>query len=341
MSAADDRDAVPAAPAFHAGERAMQARAGALERMTQLGPHVLRPFMPEQHRELFEKLPFMLLGALDARRRPWAALLVGAPGFVRTPDAQTLAIGARPLGADALALDLDDGAPVGLLGIEPATRRRNRVNGVVMASHAAGFSVRVQQSFGNCPRYIQAREPRFVETAPGAPVAFDARLPAAARAQIERADTFFIATAAPDAGLPAQATNRGVDVSHRGGKPGFVRVDEEQGRSVLTAPDFVGNFFFNTLGNIAANPRAGLLFVDWTSGDLLALTGAAEVLWDGAELDAFAGAQRLLRLRVDEGRWLPGAVPLRAGAVEYAAQLAETGSWAAAASGVGVMRRHS
>jgi predicted pyridoxine 5'-phosphate oxidase superfamily flavin-nucleotide-binding protein len=305
----------------------MQARAGARERMTQLGPQVMRPFMPDQHRELFGKLPFMLLGALDARRRPWAALLVGAPGFVRTPDAQTLALGARPLGGGALALALDDGAPVGLLGIEPATRRRNRVNGVVMASHAGGFGVRVQQSFGNCPKYIQAREPRFVEAAPRTPVAFDALLPAVARAQIERADTFFIASAAPDAGLPGQAANGGVDVSHRGGKPGFVRVDEAQGRSVLTAPDFVGNFFFNTLGNIAANPRAGLLFVDWTSGDLLALTGTAEVLWDGAELQGFAGVQRLLRLRVDEGRWWPGVVPLRAGAVEYAAQLASTGSW--------------
>ena len=327
MGAADDRDAAPAAAAWHAGERATQARAGALERMAQLGPHVMRPYMPEQHRELFEKLPFMLLGALDARRRPWAALLVGAPGFVRTPDAQTLAIGARPLGADALALDLDDGAPVGLLGIEPATRRRNRVNGVVMASHAAGFGVRVQQSFGNCPKYIQAREPRFVGAAPGAPVAFEALLPPAARAQIERADTFFIASAAADAGQPGQAANGGVDVSHRGGKPGFVRVDGAQGRSVLTAPDFVGNSFFNTLGNIAANPRAGLLFIDWTNGDLLALTGAAEVQWDGAELQSFAGAQRLLKLRVDEGRWLPGVVPLRAEEVDYAAQLGETGSW--------------
>ena len=120
-----------------------------------------------------------------------------------------------------------------------------------------------------------------------------------------------------------------------------MRVDEEQGRTVLTAPDFAATSSSTRSATSPPNPRAGLLFVDLTSGDLLALTGAAEVLWDGAELDAFAGAQRLLRLRVDEGRWWPGIVPLRAGAVEFAAQLAETGSWAAAASGVGVMRRPS
>src|SRR3546814_14766932 len=69
---------------------------------------------------------------------------------------------------------------------------------------------------------------------------------------------------------------QGADVSHRGGRPGFVRVTEDDGRSVLTIPDFSGNQFFNTLGNIAINPRAGLLFVDFATGDLLTLTGRSE-----------------------------------------------------------------
>jgi hypothetical protein len=317
----------PGPSAFHPGEVALQARFGVAEQLGAIGARIMRPAMPDQHRELFEKLPFLVLGALDAGRRPWATVLVGEPGFVRTPDATSLVLGARPLTEGALPLALEPGASVGLLGIEPVTRRRNRVNGVVDASDGASLRVRVQQSFGNCPKYIQAREFQVIAREPAAPSVLGASLSPGAIAMIGRADTFFIATAAPGAGLPGQPPSEGVDVSHRGGKPGFVRVDDEGGALVLTTPDFTGNYFFNTLGNLALDPRAGLLFIDWESGDVLALTGTTEVLWDGPEVRAFAGAQRILRVRVVEARWLPGAMPLRATRVEQASQLAATGSW--------------
>jgi hypothetical protein len=318
------------ASAFHPGEQAMQARAGVAEHMSAIGARVMRPAMPPEHRELFEKLPFVLLGALDAERRPWATVLVGEPGFVRTPDATSLVVGARPLTEGALQLALDPGAPVGLLGIEPSTRRRNRVNGVVGALGGEALRVEVHQSFGNCPKYIQAREFEPVTRTASPPSLLGACLSAEARALIARADTFYIATASPGAGLPEQPPSEGVDVSHRGGKPGFVRIDDVDGATELTTPDFTGNYFFNTLGNLAVDPRAGLLFIDWQSGDVVVLTGTAEVLWEGPEVQAFAGAQRILRVRVAEGRSLPGAMPLRSTRVEFASQLAKTGSWDAA-----------
>ncbi len=316
-------------PAFHRGEQALQARVGLDEQLGMIGARIMRPAMPDEHRQLFEKLPFVLLGALDAERRPWATVLVGRPGFVRTPDATSLVLGARPLTEGALPLSLEPGAAVGLLGIEPATRRRNRVNGLVEASDGASLRVHVGQSFGNCPKYIQARKFEAIAREPATPSVLAASLSPEARALMGRADTFFIASAAPGAGLPGQPPSEGVDVSHRGGKPGFVRVDDDGGATVLTTPDFTGNYFFNTLGNLALDPRAGLLFIDWQTGDVLALTGATEVLWDGAEVKAFAGAQRILRVRVVEGRWLPGAMPLRSTRVEQASQLAATGSWEA------------
>ncbi len=313
--------------AFHPGEQAMQARAGVAEHMSTIGARVMRPAMPAEHRELFEKLPFVLLGALDAERRPWATILVGKPGFVRTPDATSLVLGSSPLTEGALQLALDPGSPVGLLGIEPSTRRRNRVNGVVAAAGEGTLSIHVRQSFGNCPKYIQARDFEAVTTTASPPSVLGAGLSEQALALIARADTFFIATASAGAALPDQASSEGVDVSHRGGKPGFIRVDADGGSTVLTTPDFTGNYFFNTLGNLAVDPRAGLLFIDWQSGDVLVLTGAAEVSWEGPEVEAFAGAQRILRVRVAEGRWLPGAMPLRSARVEFASQLAATGSW--------------
>ncbi len=332
--AAASRPALPGAPGerspFHEGEQALQARVGMRERMEQVGRRTIRDFMPDQHRELFEKLPFLLAGSLDAQRRPWASVLVGHPGFIATSDARTMRVEARPGFGDPLAANLRAGARIGLLGIQPETRRRNRANGVVTASDVRGFTVHIEQSFGNCPKYIQARRPEFIAepSSVGAPRPVRrerALLSPDAAALASRADTFFIATASADsdASDPAQ----GVDVSHRGGRPGFVRVREEDGRTVLTIPDFAGNLHFNTFGNIAIHPRAGLLFPDFDSGDVLSLTGDAEVVWNGNEVASFAGAQRLLRVVVEEGAFIANAVPLRWTEAEPAPQLAGTGTW--------------
>ncbi|MGO4390428.1 pyridoxamine 5'-phosphate oxidase family protein [Variovorax sp. M-6] len=312
---------------WHEGERALQARAGVRERMAALGPRVIRDHMPDQHRSFFAQLPFLVAGSLDGSLQPWASVLAAPPGFARSPDPQCLRIDALPLAGDPLAAALVSGAPIGLLGIEPHTRRRNRMNGVVEAVDASGFSVEVLQSFGNCPKYIQAREPVFVDGAPvgAAPQRAD-RLDAAARRLVGQADTFFIATAHPSAGHTDAA--QGVDVSHRGGRPGFVRLG---GEGTLTVPDFVGNAFFNTLGNIAVNPRAGLLFIDFERGDLLQLAVTAEVVWEGPELAVYEGAERLLRMQVVSALYRPAALPLRWGRAQQSPYLDATGRWPEAA----------
>lgn len=318
---------------FHAGEHAMQAHAGMGERMDEIGRLIIRDHMPEQHSELFEKLPFMIVGSLDAAQQPWASIVIGQPGFVQTPDSQRLVLRGHVAASDPLRSNLAVGAPLGMLGIEPQTRRRNRVNGVVTRLDADGFEVRVAQSFGNCPKYIQAREPSWSSAPETMAETRDAQeegalLSAQAVQMIEVADTFFIASASAHAARATPGTaGEGVDVSHRGGKPGFVRVTQEGVQSVLTVPDFIGNFLFNTLGNLLAYPSAGLLFVDFDGGDLLWLQAQAEVVLQGPELDAFAGAQRLLRLKVTGGRRVAQAVPLRWSAPQPASQLAATGAW--------------
>jgi predicted pyridoxine 5'-phosphate oxidase superfamily flavin-nucleotide-binding protein len=313
------------APLFHAGELAVQQRAGTRALVDGFAPRMLRDEMPLQHQQFFAQLPTLFVGSLDALRRPWASVLAGAPGFIDAQDARHLRIRAPRDAADPLSRHLAVGDPIGLLGLEPHTRRRNRLNGTVTQLDARHIDVQVDQSFGNCPQYIQAREPQRVEAAalPGRPEG--AVLSAEAAALVQAADTLFIASASPHARGNAGAD--GVDVSHRGGRPGFVRIDTIDGHSVLTVPDFRGNRLFNTLGNIAAHPHAGLLFIDYERGDVLQLTGDAELVWDGPELAAFEGAQRLLRLRVEAGVWRPGALPLRWSPAEQASQLAQTGAW--------------
>ncbi|WP_246541923.1 pyridoxamine 5'-phosphate oxidase family protein [Collimonas antrihumi] len=328
MSAAEDT-------AFHSGERAVQQRVGVLEKMAARS-HVIRSFMPDQHREFFQQLPFLIVGSIDRQQQPWASIVIGAPGFVTSPDPEHLEIRTQVLPADPLQLNLADNATVGLLGIEPHTRRRNRMNGKVEKLNPAGWTVKVDQSFGNCPKYIQARQPGFIENAnaaaPVVPATYRAQqLDTAMQALIAAADTFFIATAYLGKSADESATasgvaerQQGVDVSHRGGKPGFVRIDDAR---TLTVPDFVGNFFFNTIGNLVEHPRAGLLFIDFVSGDLLYLAVTAELIWDGAEVAAFKGAERLLRFHVEQAIRVEASLPLRWSEAELSPALAPMGSW--------------
>jgi uncharacterized protein len=316
---------------FHAGEQAVHERLGIRERMVGLGQRVIRTAMPEQHQRFFEQLPFMLVGSVDSAHRLWASVLVGQPGFVQAPGAKRLDFHAHPIPGDPLSEGLAPGAQLGFLGIDLHTRRRNRVNGHVVSLDTGGFSVEVDQSVGNCPQYIQGREyswvrdaadlrPRGIETL--------SALDADARALIGGSDTLFIATQAPAAADGADvATGRGADVSHRGGRPGFVKIEDDR---TLLVPDFTGNFFFMTLGNLQLNPRAGVLFVDFDTGDLLTLTGSAEVVWGGDELKTFDGAERAWRFRVESGRRLREALPLRWALRDLSPNSTLTGTWAEA-----------
>lgn len=307
---------------FHPGEQAIQARLGHRERTETMGRRMIRDFLPEQHQKFYAQLTYFLVGTVDANGDLWASILVGEPGFISAPNDHTLSIAAQPLFGDPLTDNLAVGSEIGLLGIELHTRRRNRVNGVVSALTPDGFEVQVRQTFGNCPKYIQARAfdlKSFVPTA-SKPVQSLTVLGETERAAIASADTFFIATAYLN---EAAGAAKGVDVSHRGGKPGFVRIEG----NTLTIPDFVGNNMYNTFGNIEANPHAGLLFIDFNKGHLLYLTGRAEVIWDGPEIALYEGAERLLRFHIERGKRIENSLPLSWSNLEYSPFLSDTGPW--------------
>lgn len=307
---------------FHDGEQAIQSRLGIQEQMDKQGRRVIRQFMPDQHRQFYAQLPYLIVGTVDAAGCPWASILVGAPGFVASPDDRTLQVAAKPLFGDPLAGTLADGIDIGLLGIELPTRRRNRMNGIITKTHSEGFEVQVRQSFGNCPKYIQARTSELEEFDPATPTVHRVEtLGEIERTAIASADTLFIATAYQPT---ATAASSGVDVSHRGGKPGFVRIDEDD---TLTVPDFPGNCLFNTFGNLEVNPKAGLLFIDFATNDLLYLTGTAEVIWEGSEIKTYQGAERLLRFHPNWGYRVEGSLPLRWSPPDLSPFLESTGTW--------------
>ncbi|MEU4404410.1 pyridoxamine 5'-phosphate oxidase family protein [Streptosporangium sp. NPDC023963] len=287
----------------HAGELAVQRRAGV--RAVALGSARTRPEIPAVAAEFLGRQRMLLIGARGRDGLLWASALTGPEGFARAPDERTVVIDAVPGEHDPLA-GLD-GGQIGMLAIEPSSRRRMRVNGTV-SREGGRLIVRTEQAYANCPKYIQAREIVAEPAEPGEPSAASPGFSSGTvfgdedRAWIEGADTFFVATSAP--GL-------GADLSHRGGDPGFVRVLDDRR---LVWPDYVGNSMYMTLGNLELDDGCGLLFLDWESGDALHLTGRAQVDWDPGDVP---GAQRLVRFEVDRIVRVRGASPLRWGRAEY------------------------
>ncbi|WP_296249114.1 pyridoxamine 5'-phosphate oxidase family protein [Pseudomonas sp. UBA4194] len=305
---------------WHAGEKLLQQKVYASDRMEVIGQKVIRDYMPDQHREFYSQLPFMVVGAVDNHGRPWATLLEGTEGFVTSADPRHLLLAVQPDPHDPAASGLQAGNAIGMLGIELHTRRRNRVNGVIQRASAQGLGVSVEHSYGNCPKYIQERAyTRVAETSVQRAPRQDCNgLDDYTSALISAADTLFIASY-----VDHDAHHRSVDVSHRGGRAGFVKVDGNR----LTIPDYAGNLFFNTLGNLQTNPVAGLLFIDFATGDMLQLSGRTELLLDSPMIKAFEGAERLFTVEVEHVVLRPAALAIRWQFHDYAATSLATGTW--------------
>ncbi|MEX0174027.1 pyridoxamine 5'-phosphate oxidase family protein [Streptomyces sp. LMG1-1-1.1] len=284
--------------AYHPGSLAVQAREG----VRQLADHVGRSITPGIRpvaAAFLEAQPMLAVGAADADGRVWSSLLTGPPGFTRATGPRTVSVAGGIPAHDPLADAVTaDGTPVGTIALDPRTRRRMRLNGIARPS-ARGFTIEAEQVFSNCPKYLQKRELYGSDpagrTEAGAVRQGDALTPDQVR-RIRTADTFFVATAAPD----------GVDTSHRGGMPGFVRVD---GPRELSWRDYPGNAMFLTLGNLESDGRSGLLFLDWETGVTLQLSGRAHT--------EYGPEGRVTRFRVDRTVETPAGSPLRWSAPEY------------------------
>jgi predicted pyridoxine 5'-phosphate oxidase superfamily flavin-nucleotide-binding protein len=269
----DVRAAGPARGGFHEGELLVQARAGVRREAARLEGMLGPGGLSAGAERFLEQQRLLVIASRDDQGALWVSPITGGRGFLVGAGGR-LEVTSLPAFGDPLA-HLAVGEGIGATAIDLATRRRIRVNGAVAGVSAHGFVLRVEECFGNCPQYIQRRE--VVEVAEtSAPDDVDrARrvavesvgLPPEIADRIRAADTFFLGTSHP---------LRGPDCSHRGGAPGFVRVE---GNS-LWWPDYHGNNMFTSIGNLAVEPAAALLFVDFELKQMIHLSGTASVEFD-------------------------------------------------------------
>jgi predicted pyridoxine 5'-phosphate oxidase superfamily flavin-nucleotide-binding protein len=289
---------------FHEGELAVQRRAGVQRVAAKVGRNI-DAFVRPEYGEFLSRQAFVVVAARDRAGRLWASLLVGGVGFARVlNDRQIMLAGALVPGDPLKEALARSPARIGVLAIEFDSRLRIRLGGVAQPT-AKGLLLTVEEAFTNCPKFIQRRVPIEVPAPRGTCAHWAARaLEPRQSALVRRADTFFIASGHPD---------RGADASHRGGRLGFVEVSDDGGRLVF--PDYSGNRMFQTLGNLVVDPRAGLLFLDWSTGTALALTGHARIVWDEDEdededaVRSRPGAERLIEFEITAVHEFERAMP--------------------------------
>lgn len=287
---------------FHEGEILAQTRAGVGD-VAKWADGFIRDYLPEQHRVFHTALPFLVISGEDDSGKTWVTMVDGTEGFVTSPDPRSIALNTQVDPTDPLEKTFQNGNDIGVLGIELSSRRRNRFSGV-MSAGKCGYIIDVKQTFGNCPQYINERS--WVRTTKDDAINAQRSITLTAP-QVElirSADTMFIGS-----GHQAQegAISNGFDASHRGGVPGFVHVVDS---THLQIPDYAGNNFFNTIGNLVSDPRIGLLFVDFQTGGLLHISGWAEIDWE-PHYPHDPGALRVINIEIDEVLQRPGAVGLR------------------------------
>ncbi|MCI0709701.1 MAG: pyridoxamine 5'-phosphate oxidase family protein [Chloroflexi bacterium] len=287
---------------YHEGELAVQKKAGVQAMARRIGRGIHAAMLPIAQ-DFLRRQILAAAGSVDGDGRVWASLLTGKPDFITALDSQNVRIEALPPDGDPLVGNLALNPDMGLIAIDFATRQRVRLNGEARVQ-SDGIELAIQQAYSNCPKYIQARMPLATD-----PAVTESRhtqqLTSVQQCLIAQADTFFIAS---------YFSGGGADASHRGGNPGFVRVLNS---TTLEFPDYSGNTMFNTLGNIAANPHAGLLFIDFAGGSTLQLSGQAEIIWDSDRAASFPGAERVVEFHIEQVIQTANAIPFRYDFVQY------------------------
>ena len=280
---------------FHEGEKSFHKSLGIEDRMDELGKRIMRNYMPDQHREFFAQLPMIHICVLDENDHPCAILRTGKPGFIASPDEYTLTINSEPLAGEPQNLQLGQGSKISIVGVEFATRRRNRLNATITSNDNGKLEMRVDQSFGNCPKYIQIRNMFPPKDTQKETVIFTSNeIDETSRKIISSVDTLFIASRSP---VINDEPKNGVDINHRGGNPGFIQILDDQ---TIQFPDYLGNNMFNTFGNIVGDPRVSLQLVDFENATLLNIKGKAEIITLDGKFDGNPDMGRRVKIRIEQ-----------------------------------------
>lgn len=284
---------------YHNGEKQVQQLTGE-ERIASSTGRVITDTIIKGAINFIEKQPMAFVSSSDEKGQVWASVLVGDFGFTGVPNPNALSFNQAMIYSskeDIFYQNIVHKPLLGSLFIELGSRRRFRINGQVkhQGNH---LDINIDEAYPNCPKYIQRRVaamPAHFQEANAQSVQ-GTNLTVAQKEWIDQADTFFVGSSS------GTGTDARLDMSHRGGNPGFIGWHDEK---TLKIPDYKGNSMYNTLGNFAQYPAAGLLFIDFEKGSTLQLTGQVKLLFDQTseeDMKKTAGTGRYWLFEI--GEWI-------------------------------------
>jgi len=286
---------------FHEGEIDIQERTGERD-IAMMNSVAVKSEILGGALSFINRQPLIVVASEDSNGALWASMLFGKPGFMHAPSTRELHIDLTQsvgIESDPLLTNISSEPRVGTLLIELDTRRRLKINGRVSTHTEEQLLIAVEESFPLCPKYIQRRKVRLPEDKNAIGTTSLTRgvtLEAEEIALIKNSDTMFAATSNPDGNL---------DISHRGGKQGFVSVvDGKQ----LRVPDFAGNSMFNSFGNLQLNDKTGVIILDFAARQSLQISGRAAVLLDQEDPNGeTGGTNRFWTLDIEH--WQRATIP--------------------------------
>lgn len=279
---------------------------------------------------MFQRAPLQAFGTLDTQSRPWVTLWGGSSGFSE-PLGQGM-VGTRTLVDSkydpvvrALVGDAEksavaplthgaDGKLIAGLAIDLMTRKRVKTAGrlvaamlqevqgqgeneLVQTQDQLQIVTKIEQSLGNCPKYLNQYVIRPALVAPQL-VADGPSLSVEGQDLIAKSDMFFLSTSTED----------DMDVNHRGGPLGFVRIISA---SEIAYPEYSGNRLYQSLGNLQLNPKIGLAFPDYATGEVLYVTGTAEILAGKKAAELLPGSNLAVKISIQQSRFVRGGLAFR------------------------------
>ncbi|MBC7793334.1 MAG: pyridoxamine 5'-phosphate oxidase family protein [Clostridia bacterium] len=298
----------------HEGELRLQARRHAPAQMSAMIGGAIHDAMSREHAAYYGRLRYLPLGVADERGRLWATVLCNPE--TTAESSELLRVRARVNPSDpfvqAVCSPLRGIPPVSQfagVAIDFTTRARIKLAGSVDVATLEGetltLTLRANEHMGNCPKYITVRDLRPTSRAPQT-TALGAKLSSEARALLQLASTIFIATQHSD----ADPRESDMGFNHRGGPKGFLRYFEDDQGAHLVLPDYSGNRFYQSLGNVETDPVMGVAIPDFASGALIQVSGRARNLFDDEASRIMPGASLITLITIDEAFITRGALDL-------------------------------
>jgi ferredoxin-NADP reductase/predicted pyridoxine 5'-phosphate oxidase superfamily flavin-nucleotide-binding protein len=279
-----------------------------------------------------QQAPLLAVGTLDSQGYPWTSIWGGSANFSEPLGGgiigtRTIVDGVNDPVVEALVGKAEKGdmirgeeKMVSSLAIDLMSRKRMKLFGRMVAGtisevdveYAAGTApiagapekqdqiqliTKIEQSLGNCPKYLNQYtiQPALVSSKL---VSRGSLLSTEAKAVVTNADMFFLSS----------SSGEDMDTNYRGGPPGFVRILSD---TEIVYPEYSGNRLYQSLGNLLVNPKIGITFPAYETGDVLYITGTVDILMEKEATTLLPGSKLAVKIRVHEVRLVQGGLPFR------------------------------